>query len=136
MIEIPQWIVDAIIQQAYDELPDETCGLLAGIDGVVKKRFPMENTDHSPEHFSFDPKEQFRVLKEARAEGLKIIANYHSHPSSPARPSEEDIRLAFDPQIFYLIVSLAGETPVLKAFAKAGDGSMQPVEIRTTLSPE
>jgi len=129
IIEIPQAIVDEIVRQAYDELPDESCGLLAGLDDVVKKRYPLENTDHSPEHFSFDPREQFRVLKEARAEGIRIIANYHSHPSSPARPSEEDIRLAFDPDLFYLIVSLAGETPVLKAFAKTADG-MQPVEIR------
>ncbi|MDR3262658.1 MAG: M67 family metallopeptidase [Tannerella sp.] len=130
-IEIPQEIADAIIRQAYDELPDESCGLLAGLDGAVKKRYPLVNTDHSPEHFSFDPREQFRVLKEARAEGFKIIANYHSHPSSPARPSEEDIRLAFDPDLFYLIVSLAGETPVIKAFVKTETG-MQPVEINLT----
>jgi proteasome lid subunit RPN8/RPN11 len=129
-IEIPAGIMDAIIRQACDELPDEACGLLTGINGVVHKRYPMENTDHSPEHFSFDPREQFRVLKEARADGLRIIANYHSHPSTPARPSEEDIRLAFDPEIIYLIVSLASQTPVVKAFAKTDDG-MTPVEIKT-----
>lgn len=128
-IEIPQEIADAIIRQAYDELPDESCGLLAGLDGAVKKRYPLVNTDHSPEHFSFDPREQFRVLKEARAEGFKIIANYHSHPSSPARPSEEDIRLALDPNIIYLIVSLAGEAPDIKAFVSTGQGSMHPIPI-------
>ncbi|MDR1103435.1 MAG: M67 family metallopeptidase [Tannerella sp.] len=130
VIEIPQPIIDAIIRQAGDELPDEACGLLAGVDGVVKKRFPLENTDHSPEHFSFDPREQFRVLREARAEGLRILAGYHSHPSTPARPSDEDIRLAFDPDILYLIVSLAGEQPVVKAFAKTAGGGMSPVEIK------
>ncbi|MDR3194420.1 MAG: M67 family metallopeptidase [Tannerella sp.] len=129
MIEIPQTVIDAIFRQAAEELPDEACGLLAGVDGVVKKSFPLENTDHSPEHFSFDPREQFRVLKEARAEGLKIIANYHSHPSTPARPSDEDIRLAFDPHIAYLIASLAGANPVIKAFAKTDDG-MKEVEIK------
>lgn len=129
-IEIPQAILDAIIQQACDELPDEACGLLAGVDNVVKKRFPLENADHSPEHFSFDPREQFRVLREARAEGLRILANYHSHPSTPARPSDEDIRLAYDPDILYLIASLAGEQPVVKAFARTAEGSMTPVEIK------
>ncbi|MDR2765476.1 MAG: M67 family metallopeptidase [Tannerella sp.] len=129
-IEIPQAIIDAIIRQSCDELPNEACGLLAGVDGVVKKHFPLENIDHSPEHFSFDPREQFRVLKEARAEGLRILANYHSHPSTPARPSDEDIRLAFDPDILYLIASLAGEQPVIRAFARTAEGGMSPVEIK------
>ncbi|MDR1675174.1 MAG: M67 family metallopeptidase [Tannerella sp.] len=129
VIEIPQAIIDAIVRQACDELPDEACGLLAGVDNTVKKRFPLENVDHSPEHFSFDPREQFRVLKEARAEGLRILANYHSHPSTPARPSDEDIRLAFDPDFLYLIVSLAGEQPVIRAFARTAEGGMTPVKI-------
>ena len=76
----------------------------------------MTNIDHSPEHFSFDPAEQFKVLREARKEGLEIIANYHSHPATPARPSVEDIRLAFDPQISYVIVSLSSDIPVVKSF--------------------
>jgi proteasome lid subunit RPN8/RPN11 len=129
VIKIPQTVIDAIFRQAVDELPEEACGLLAGVDGAVKKHFPLENTDHSPEHFSFDPREQFRVLREARAEGLHILASYHSHPSTPARPSDEDIRLAFDPDILYLIASLAGEQPVVRAFAKTAGGGMSPVEI-------
>jgi proteasome lid subunit RPN8/RPN11 len=128
-IQIPQHIADAIIRQAQGELPNEACGLLTGRDGVVEKQYPLTNIDHSPEHFSFDPAEQFRVLKEARSNGLRIIANYHSHPSSPARPSEEDIRLALDPNIIYLIVSLAGEAPDIKAFVSTGQGSMHPIPI-------
>jgi proteasome lid subunit RPN8/RPN11 len=116
MIKIPQYIIDGIILQAQDELPNETCGLLAGKGNVIHKRFAMTNTDHSPEHFSFDPSEQFQVLRSARSEGLELIANFHSHPETPSRPSIEDIRLAYDPDILYLILSLAAETPVLKAF--------------------
>jgi proteasome lid subunit RPN8/RPN11 len=116
MIKIPQPIREAIVAQAYGELPDEACGLLAGADGVVHAYYPLTNTDHSPEHFSFDPREQFRVLNDARSRGLRLIANYHSHPASPARPSAEDIRLAYDPRITYLIISLAEATPVVKAF--------------------
>jgi proteasome lid subunit RPN8/RPN11 len=114
---IPRHIVDEIIEQARNELPDEACGLLFGIDGEVKKRFPMTNVDHSPEHFAFDPREQFQALREARGEGLRIIANYHSHPETPARPSPEDIRLARDPDAIYAILSLHDrDKPVLKAF--------------------
>ncbi|HCT84640.1 MAG TPA: hypothetical protein DF296_05525 [Candidatus Margulisbacteria bacterium] len=44
------------------------------------------------------------------------MANYHSHPKSPARPSEEDIRMAYDPDILYFIISLADKTPHIKAY--------------------
>ena len=125
MIKIPRDIVDAIIQQAVRELPNEACGLLVGKENEVTKQFPLTNIDESPEHFSFDPSEQFNVLRFARAESLGIIANYHSHPSSPARPSDEDIRLAYDPTIVYIIVSLAAEQPSVKAFHIDGGKSAE-----------
>lgn len=128
MIQIPQHIIDAIFKQAQEELPNEACGLLTGVDLVVQKQHALTNIDHSPEHFSFDPQEQFKVLKEARKNGQKIIANYHSHPATPARPSEEDKRLAFDPNIIYIIVSLAAEKPDIKAF-RLIDCCMQPYDI-------
>lgn len=130
MLKLPKSIYYGIIEQALRELPNEACGLLVGFENEVKKQFPLTNIDHSPEHFSFDPKEQFQVLREARAEGLKIIANYHSHPETPSRPSEEDIRLAYDPNIIYLIASLAAEIPTLKAFQIVNGTSTEiPIEI-------
>lgn len=129
MIKVPQHVVSEIIEQAINELPNETCGLLAGTETEVVKRFAMTNTDHSPEHFSFDPAEQFQVLRAARAEGLSIIANFHSHPATPSRPSQEDIRLAYDPDILYFIISLAAETPVLKAF-RIREGKVAEEEIK------
>ncbi|OJU53878.1 MAG: hypothetical protein BGN96_08865 [Bacteroidales bacterium 45-6] len=128
MIRIPKHIIDGIIAQGKAELPNEACGLLTGNGDTVAKQYPLTNVDHSPEHFAFDPREQFQVLKSARADGQKIIANYHSHPETPARPSEEDKRLAFDPNITYLILSLAAEEPVIKAFV-VKDGDMVPEEI-------
>ena len=75
-------------------------------ESVVTENYWMENIDHSPEHFSFAPKDQFAALKYARSKGLKILANWHSHPASPSRPSQEDLRLANDPTIRYAILSL------------------------------
>ena len=130
MIRIPAHIYDGIVAQAYAELPNEACGLLVGAENEVVKQHALTNTDHSPEHFSFDPAEQFQVFRSARSEGLSIIANYHSHPETPSRPSVEDIRLAYDPNILYLIVSLAAEIPVLKAFnIQNGVSTEVPVEV-------
>ena len=84
------------------------------------RHFEMTNMDHGRDHFSFDPGEQFRVHREARDQGLEIGAVYHSHPSTPARPSAEDIRLAADPRLVYLIVSLAGGASDVKAYRIRG----------------
>lgn len=116
MIQISEEIRKQIIEQAERELPNEACGYLAGKEGRVWKAYPMRNVDQSPEHFSFDTAEQFKVIREARKEGLQIIGNYHSHPSTPSRPSEEDIRLANDPAISYIIISLAEKVPVIRSF--------------------
>lgn len=106
-MKIPQNIIDELIEQAEKDAPDESCGYLLGTaDGNVTENYWMENIDHSPEHFSFAPKDQFTALKYARAKGLKILANWHSHPASPSRPSQEDLRLANDPSIRYAILSL------------------------------
>ena len=116
MIRIPRSAYDAMIAHALKDTPIEACGYLAGINGEVAYDIPMKNTDASNEHFSFDPQEQFDAFKKTQKEELRLIAVYHSHPETPARPSEEDIRLAFDPNVSYIIVSLASETPDVKSF--------------------
>ena len=106
-MKIPENIIEELIAQAEKDAPDESCGYLLGTaDGNVTENYWMENIDHSSEHFSFAPKDQFAALKYARQNGLKILANWHSHPASPSRPSQEDLRLANDPTIRYAILSL------------------------------
>ncbi|MHB9093583.1 MAG: M67 family metallopeptidase [Eubacteriales bacterium] len=120
MLNISRALVDRIIRQAQEHLPIECCGVLAGTVGSdvteITEIYPMTNVDHSPEHFSLDPREQFEVYYAIREKELKLLGNYHSHPVTPARPSQEDIRLARDPEAIYLIVSLQEQPPVLKGF--------------------
>ena len=114
---IPQNIIDELIAQAQKDAPDESCGYLLGTaDGEVTENYWMENIDHSSEHFSFAPKDQFAALKYARSKNLKILANWHSHPASPSRPSQEDLRLANDPTTRYAILSLLNGEPKLNSF--------------------
>ena len=124
-MKIPQNIIDELIAQAQKDAPDESCGYLMGIPspqsggdgvGLVTENYWMENIDHSSEHFSFAPKDQFAALKYARSKNLKILANWHSHPASPSRPSQEDLRLANDPTIRYAILSLLDGEPKLNSF--------------------
>jgi proteasome lid subunit RPN8/RPN11 len=113
---IPRDILEHIFFQAAQEAPIEACGYLAGADRRVIRHYPMTNIDQSEEHFSFDPKEQFAAYKAARKDGLQIIGVYHSHPATPARPSAEDIRLAYDPEVVYVIISLLDGARTIKGF--------------------
>ena len=120
-MNIPQNIIDALIAQAQKDAPEESCGYLLGTpDGTVTENYCMENIDHSSEHFSFAPKDQFAALRYSRDKGLKILANWHSHPASPSRPSQEDLRLANDPSIRYAILSLLDGKPTLNSFKIIG----------------
>ena len=111
-----------IYEHALKERPDEACGLIAGNDledgtRVIQKVYLLTNIDHTNEHFSIDPKEQLGAIKDMRANGFKPLGNWHSHPESPSRPSEEDKRLANDSKASYLILSLMEkDNPVLNAF--------------------
>ncbi len=117
-MNIPNPIIRQLIEQARKDAPNETCGYLLGTaDGTVTENYWMENIDHSPEHFAFAPRDQFAALRYAREHGLKILANWHSHPASPSRPSAEDLRLANDPAIRYAILSLLDDEPRLNSFA-------------------
>lgn len=109
-------VYNQIIQHSIDVLPIEACGYLAGKNGIITHAFKMQNMDNSSYHFSFSPEEQFKTIKEIRKLELDLIGNYHSHPSTPARPSQEDIRLAYDPDIIYIIVSLANKAVDMKPF--------------------
>jgi proteasome lid subunit RPN8/RPN11 len=105
-----------MIAHGVEDLPIEACGYLAEKDGIVQKLYRLKNMDDSGIHFTFDPAEQFTVLRDMRECGLAVRAVYHSHPATPARPSAEDIKLAVDPHVSYVIVSLLGKTPVAKSF--------------------
>ncbi len=121
-ITIRQTDFDAMTRYARKLSPEEACGLIAGEDQAdgsreIRKVYYLTNRDHTSEHFTIDPREQLAAVRDMRAEGLKPLGNWHSHPETPSRPSEEDQRLANDSSASYLILSLAEpEHPVLNAF--------------------
>ena len=116
MIQVPQSVIDAYVAHAISLAPIESCGYIAGNANQMTRYIAMTNIDQSPEHFTFDPKEQFQAVKSARAAGETLQVVVHSHPVTPARLSAEDIRLFNDPNMIYLIVSLKESVPAYNAF--------------------
>ncbi|MDR2405214.1 MAG: M67 family metallopeptidase [Deltaproteobacteria bacterium] len=120
LVHISEDLVNIIVHHSRVCYPLEACGLIAGsVEGekkIIKKVYPLHNTEQSRIHFNFAPKEQNNAVKDMRSLNLSPLGNFHSHPESPAVPTEEDIDLSTDPSHSYLILSLKTSTPVLKSF--------------------
>ncbi len=129
-LEIGSDIFEQMVEYAQEKVPIEACGILAGKDGKVEKLYKMTNIDNSGTHFMMEPREQFGVVKDMRSCGLEMMAIYHSHPETLARPSAEDIRLALMPDMIYVIVSLQNaEAPDVKGFL-VNDGNITEVPVK------
>ena len=104
---IPAAVRDEIVAHARAGLPNEACGILAGLDGRVEQFFPAESDEPSPYYYRIESRDQIRIMNEIDEAGLDLIGIYHSHTSSPAFPSRTDAEQAFWPDAVYVIVSLA-----------------------------
>ncbi|MDA8227349.1 MAG: M67 family metallopeptidase, partial [Desulfitobacterium hafniense] len=80
MIIIEKKHYQEILSYSLEALPNEACGLLGGDIShdikTVKKVYLLTNVDHSPEHFSMDPKEQFNVIRDMRKNNWSLIGNF------------------------------------------------------------
>lgn len=102
--------------------PEEGCGLLGGYKDRVSRISPIENIEHSLTRYAMDPAAQIGAMLAFEAEGLEMVAIYHSHPHSAPYPSETDLAHAFYPEAVYLIVSLQlPDAPEMRAFRLIGD---------------
>jgi proteasome lid subunit RPN8/RPN11 len=105
-LQIAQAQVEAMIEHARQEFPNECCGLLAGRAGRVEVLFRGRNADQSPYTYHLDPREQLEFFKDMDARGLDLLGIYHSHTQSAAYPSRTDVAQAHYPDAAYIIVSL------------------------------
>ncbi len=107
-----------MIAHAKAGFPNEACGILGGKNADdISHFYPMNNMDLSAISYFMDPKEQLLVFKKMRQESIEMRGIFHSHVASEAYPSQKDVRLAFYPDVSYLIVSLSElDNPVLRSF--------------------
>jgi proteasome lid subunit RPN8/RPN11 len=108
-------LAEEMIEHCREGRPNEACGLLGSRDGRIARVYRMTNASASPVRYSLDPKEQFRVYRQLDEDGLELGGVFHSHTHTEAYPSPTDVRLASE-DVPYLIVSLAGKTPSVRAF--------------------
>ncbi len=115
-----------MIDHAREEAPLEACGILAGQKHRVAETYRARNVDQSPTSYQLDPEEQYRIFIDIEDKGLDIVGIYHSHPSSPAVPSNIDLGKAYYPEAFYFVISLMDPArPEVRAFTIANGESKE-----------
>lgn len=124
--------LDAIIDHARAEHPDECCGLVVVRDGRAVAVHLLENTAASPFRFEVDGLTLHRLMTEIEDAGDELGAIYHSHTRSEPYPSQTDVNFAAHwPGVEWLIVGLrdpAADAVVRSYLIEGGDVREVPVE--------
>ena len=130
MITLPKDQLTEIREHGVRDYPYECCGLLLGhytAEGkVVTETYPISNAREESakrNRFLITPEELMRGERYAAGHDLEVVGFYHSHPDSPAVPSNYDLEHAW-PTYSYIIVSTrAGEATDLFSWEQQEDRS-------------
>ena len=139
-VRVPASMIQALIDHARAEYPNEACGLIIGDRPAAEGRSPLRwvpcrNRAASPYRYEIDPDDLLRLTVETEDAGEVFWAIVHSHTHTPARPSPTDLGLAFYPDALYVLVSLGDDeadpssgAPSVRAW-RIVDGGVHEVEI-------
>ena len=115
----------ALAAHARDESPNEACGVVVLKDGVAERYVAGRNSAASPYRFELDVPPETWFLED---DGFEL-AVFHSHLSSPPRPSRTDVEnvglWAGRPYLIYTV-----RTDELAGWRIAG-GDIEPLELTT-----
>lgn len=125
-LRLPAAVRDAIVAHARTGVPEEVVGVLAGHHGedcsTVERAYRARNAAERPRtRYEIAPTQELSLLDSIDTAGLDVVGFYHSHPDGPDEPSRTDAELAAWPGCSYLIVSLAGEEPVVGCWRWTGE---------------
>jgi proteasome lid subunit RPN8/RPN11 len=127
MLKLGHSLIEKIHAHGARDYPNECCGALLGreegADRVVVELVPLANqrNDSPRNRFSIAPEDVQLAENEAKKKGCNLIGWYHSHPDSPARPSEFDREHAW-PWYSYVIFQVEkGEAREMRSWRLDGD---------------
>jgi len=132
VLTIGRDVLDAIIEHARRDHPDEACGIVAGPAGSDRpERFvPMLNAARSPTFYEFDSADLLRLYRDLDARGEDPVVVYHSHTATEAYPSRTDVSYASEPGAHYLLVSTREPNHAEVRSYRIVDGTVSEEEVR------
>lgn len=107
MLVIHSRLINALVIQAFNYHPFETCGIIAGPAGsnLPLRLVSMHNEIRTNSFPKFDPQRQLDVWKEMKERDEDPIVIFFSHPHCHAYPTHAEVESAMTPQSHYLIIS-------------------------------
>jgi proteasome lid subunit RPN8/RPN11 len=130
-VVIPAEVRTELAEHARSEEPNEACGLVVVKDGIAIRYEPGTNEDASPYRFNLVPRNPETLF--LVDEGYEV-AIFHSHISSPPRPSRTDVeRIGHWEGYPYLIYTV--RTDELAGW-RIANGSIEPLPLTLCASPE
>jgi proteasome lid subunit RPN8/RPN11 len=123
-VVIPDEIRAQLVAHAKDEVPNEACGLLLLRQGRAERYEPGRNKAASPYRFELElPDPELWFAEDDSYE----LAVFHSHLSSPPRPSRTDVEnIGLWERKPYVILSVqSGELAAFRIDA----GRIEPLEL-------
>jgi [CysO sulfur-carrier protein]-S-L-cysteine hydrolase len=122
-VVIPAEVRSRLVEHAEAETPNEACGLIALRDGVAERYIPGRNMSSSPYRFELEVDPEAWFLED---DGYDL-AVFHSHLSSPPRPSRTDVEnIGLWEGRPYVILNV--RTGELAAW-RIADGRVEPAEL-------
>jgi proteasome lid subunit RPN8/RPN11 len=123
VVVVPGDVRRELVEHTREEAPNEACGLIVLRDGTAERYIRGRNKAESPYRFELDVDPELWFLED---EGLDL-AVFHSHLSSPPRPSRTDVEnIGLWQGKPYLIYSLREDA--LAAWSIA-DGEISALEV-------
>jgi [CysO sulfur-carrier protein]-S-L-cysteine hydrolase len=115
---LPRHLYIEMVQHAQTELPNECCGVLAGLrEGDVLRvlaAHPLVNEAASPKEYLSAPVQAHKACREA---GHEFLAIYHSHPTSAPIPSKTDLeRNFYGTSVVHFIIGVSEPEPVVRGW--------------------
>lgn len=106
-VSLSRSLVNQLLHCAQSSPDMEICGLVGSKAGEPVTWYPVANVADQPERrFRLDPQGQIDAIRSMREAGEDLFAILHSHPTSPAEPSDIDLAEIGYPDACYLIISL------------------------------
>ena len=127
---LPEPLLAQIIAEAQQGGDHEICGFIAGTHDHAQVVISVPNVSKSPHHqYEFDHAAMVEAIMLVQKRGQEIVAIYHSHPDSAAKPSVRDITQATWPDVFYLIIGQADQSDIRAWFLYSGHAEEVPLTI-------
>jgi proteasome lid subunit RPN8/RPN11 len=132
LIKISIHILNQLMEYCRLQLPSEACGAFLGSQDediiVIQNFMPITNiANHPRRQFEFDQKQLIDLLYSSQKPPW--IGIFHSHPSTSAYPSAQDLQNLWDLPVYAILSFAQYDNPIIKSYEIIAKQQKKPYSI-------